>query len=183
MTTANPYAAPNATDFADNTAGYSPEVFSFSGRIGRLRYLAYGMAWNLCIGLVGSLLIGVLAAVAGNVAGMVVVGSALIYIAFLVPTFAMTVRRLNDLNVSGWLSLLMLVPLVNFVLMLFLVFAPGTQGLNKYGPAPGPNSGLVVVAALVLPLIFIVGILAAVALPAYNDYLLRVEGIQMQQLN
>lgn len=180
MTTANPYAAPSATDVAGDTSAYTPVVFSFNGRIGRLRYLAYGMAWNFVIAAVGAILFGLLALVAGDAAAsLFMLGATLIYIAFLVPAFAMAVRRLNDLDRSGWLSLLMLVPLVNLGLMLYLMFGPGTQGVNKYGPAPSANSGLVVVAALILPIIFIVGMLAAVAVPAYQEFATGAQAVQV----
>jgi len=43
------------------------------------------------------------------------------------------VRRLHDINQSGLLTLLLLVPFVNLLLFLYLLFAPGTQGANKYG--------------------------------------------------
>jgi len=43
------------------------------------------------------------------------------------------VRRLHDVNLSGWLTLLVFVPFVNLLLFLYLLFAPGTEGPNKYG--------------------------------------------------
>ncbi|HUB93000.1 MAG TPA: DUF805 domain-containing protein [Verrucomicrobiae bacterium] len=43
------------------------------------------------------------------------------------------VRRLHDLNQSGWLTLLILVPFVGIPLFLYLLFAPGTREQNKYG--------------------------------------------------
>lgn len=181
-TTANPYAAPAATDIGGEDTTYEPKVFSFHGRIGRLRYLAYGMAWSLAI-MVGAVVLGtVLAAISGSETGVFgAVG--LMYALMLVPTFVMAVRRLNDLGYSGWLSVLMIIPFINLIMGLILIFAPGAAGQNRYGPAPGPNSGLVVIAALILPLIAIVGILAAIALPAYQDYTLRAQAAQVQQLD
>lgn len=175
MTTANPYAAPGAADLGADSATYEPRVFSFSGRIGRLRYLAYGMAWNLLIGIAGSVLVGILSVAAGGSMGAITGATILMYLVLMVPLFAMAVRRFNDLDKSGWLSLLFFVPLVNFFVGLYLVFAPGTEGSNQYGPAPGPNSTLVVVAALILPIIAIVGILAAIALPAYQEYAMAAQ--------
>jgi uncharacterized membrane protein YhaH (DUF805 family) len=45
-------------------------------------------------------------------------------------------RRLHDINASGWYLLLSLVPLVNFILGLTLLFKKGTEGPNQYGPDP-----------------------------------------------
>lgn len=166
MTTANPYAAPGAADLAGDNATYEPAVFSFSGRIGRLRYLAYSLAWSLVIGLGAGILIGILAALSDGSGSVIAGGTMLFYAASLVPMFALAVRRLNDLDKSGWMSLLLLVPLVNFFMGLYLIFAAGSEGSNQYGPAPGPNSTLVTVAALFLPVLAGLGIVAAIVLPA-----------------
>lgn len=52
------------------------------------------------------------------------------------PGFTLTVRRLHDLNLSGWAILLLLIPLVNVVFWLYLAFADGTPGPNRFGPDP-----------------------------------------------
>lgn len=46
--------------------------------------------------------------------------------------FATATRRLHDCNMSGWLSLLLIVP----GMQLFLLLMPGTKGENKHGPSP-----------------------------------------------
>lgn len=95
-----------------------------------------------------------------------------VYIPLLAAMLVVVKRRLNDLNQSGWLGLLMLVPLVNFFFGLYLLFWPGSKGSNDYGPAPGPNSLLLIVFGLVLPLAGL-GTLAAIAIPAYHSYVER----------
>lgn len=45
----------------------------------------------------------------------------------------LVIRRLHDLNLSGWAALLYFVPLVGAFMMLYLFFAPGKEP-NKYGP-------------------------------------------------
>lgn len=177
--TANPYSAP-AAEMGGGEETYQPQIFSFSGRIGRLRYLAYGLAWNAVIvaaifvlGLLGALVAG-----EGAVAVVTLVG----YAGTLVPMFVLAVRRLNDMDASGWLSLLLIVPFVNFIMALVLIFAPGTKGPNKYGAAPVDNSTGVIIAALIFPMLAILGIIAAIALPAYQEYTIRAEAAQTQQL-
>ncbi len=180
----NPYSAPTATlsgALADNET-YDPKVFAVNGRIGRLRYLAYSMLLSLAL-MVVLAIGGVLAATVGGDGGgaMIAILVIFIYIPSFAISFIMAKRRLNDLDHSGWMSLLMLVPLVNAILALYLIFAPGTQAANRFGPAPSKNSTLVVVGALLLPVIFVVGILAAVAIPAYQDYTVRAQEMQMEQ--
>lgn len=51
-----------------------------------------------------------------------------------VPTVVATVRRLHDINLSGWWILSFLIPFVGFVTLLALMFWAPTQGVNSYGP-------------------------------------------------
>lgn len=75
---------------------------------------------------------------------MVGLGLYLIYaLAILVPSIAVTVRRLHDRDMSGWwylgLSLAGLIPFIGFIAsigFLVLMFLPGTQGSNRFGPDP-----------------------------------------------
>jgi uncharacterized membrane protein YhaH (DUF805 family) len=52
--------------------------------------------------------------------------------------FSIAVRRLHDINQSGWWSLVALIPVVNFFFVLYLLFVEGT-GKNKFGPSPKQN--------------------------------------------
>lgn len=176
---ANPYSAPAAD--LNSLAGeetYEPQVFAVNGRIGRMRYLAYSLVMSVLAYVVFAVLFGIGMAVGGMGVGFVFM--LLGYIPMLAVTFILARRRLNDLDKSGWLSLLLIVPLVNLGLMLYLIFAAGTAGTNQFGPQPSPNSTLVKVGALAMPIIFVVGIVAAIALPAYQDYLKRAKEAQAQ---
>jgi uncharacterized membrane protein YhaH (DUF805 family) len=55
---------------------------------------------------------------------------------------AFQVRRLHDMNQSGWLLLLNIVPFVGYVFPLYVTFFPGTNGPNKYGPQPLPRTNI-----------------------------------------
>ena len=60
-----------------------------------------------------------------------------IYMLITLPiNIAFQVRRLHDMNQSGWLLLLNLVPFVGYVFPLYVTFFPGTEGTNKYGSKP-----------------------------------------------
>ena len=54
-------------------------------------------------------------------------------------TLGLQVRRLHDLNNSGWLFLLNLIPFVSYFFPFYIAFFPGTNGDNKYGPKPLPR--------------------------------------------
>lgn len=61
----------------------------------------------------------------------------LVYVlAVFIPGIAVTVRRLHDKGLTGWLALLGLVPLVGGIIMLVLMALAGNQGDNVYGPDP-----------------------------------------------
>ena len=180
MTATDPYATPETLDDAPVTQETSePKLFSLSGRIGRLRYLAYSVVYNLIFyGLV--MVAGALGAFAENnqvVLMLVGVIAIILTIGAVFAGLVLVARRLNDCNASGWFCLLMLVPLANLLLGLFLLFMPGTKGSNKYGAKPVPNTAPVIIGALVFPF-FIIGIVAAVAIPAYSEYVARAESYE-----
>ena len=87
------------------------------------------------------------------------------------------------MNVSGWLILLMFVPLANLFMALVMLFVPGSKGENKYGAVPAPNGGGLIAALVIMLLVMVgwIGIISAVALPAYQDYVERVQMHQMQR--
>ena len=45
------------------------------------------------------------------------------------------IRRWHDLGKSGWFTLLMLIPLVNFLVLLYLLFASGVKQGGAEKPA------------------------------------------------
>jgi uncharacterized membrane protein YhaH (DUF805 family) len=57
-------------------------------------------------------------------------------LAILVPSLAVGVRRLHDVNKSGWFTLILFVPLVGIIWLLVLDCTEGTDGPNQYGPDP-----------------------------------------------
>ena len=95
-------------------------------------------------------------------------------------SFVFTIRRLHDRNHTGWLSLLILVPLLNLIFILYLIFAKGDDRSNQYGPRRTTKAWEKVL-GLIYVLIFPIGILAAIAIPAYQDYVTRAQQAQMEQ--
>ena len=159
----NPYSTPAAaiSDIQSDDGFGDLKIFTANGRIGRIRYIMY----TIGITLVGAFLAGLMMLI--PVAGPFLMGA--VYIAIFVISIFLTIQRSHDFNVTGWLSLVMLIPLVSLI----FYFIPGTKGSNKYGLQPPPNSKAMTVAALLLLAVFVIGILAAIALPAYQDYVTR----------
>ena len=59
----------------------------------------------------------------------------LTYLALLIPSLSVFVRRLHDTGKTGWLLLLTFVPFGNLILLIFACI-DGDLGENKYGPDP-----------------------------------------------
>jgi uncharacterized membrane protein YhaH (DUF805 family) len=169
MSNANPYSAPDAALDTGQDVLYQPKIFSLSGRIGRMRYLAYGIGLNILL-MAAMIPLGGMTATMGGEAGMSMLGMVmmgLFYIATIAISIMFAKRRLNDLNRSGWWFLLFLVPIVNLLMAIYMVFFPGSNGDNKFGPAPTSNSVGVLILGWMMPVFFIVGIGAAILIPQF----------------
>lgn len=99
----------------------------FSGRARRMEYWMF-VLFNLII-----------AFVLGFVEGMV--GSpgilSMIYsLAVLVPSIAVSMRRLHDIGRTGWWLLIAFVPLIGAVVLLVFMVLDSQPGSNQYGPNP-----------------------------------------------
>ncbi len=56
-------------------------------------------------------------------------------LAIVIPGIAVSVRRLHDINKTGWLVLIAFIPFGGLVL-LYWSFLEGTKGENQFGPDP-----------------------------------------------
>ena len=54
----------------------------------------------------------------------------------ILPSLAVTVRRLHDTGKSGWMLLIGLIPFVGLIILLVFYFTDGEPGANQYGPSP-----------------------------------------------
>ncbi|MBC9252436.1 hypothetical protein A9179_19395 [Pseudomonas alcaligenes] len=173
--TPSPYATPKA-QVAEAQPEYAElKVFSIQGRIGRVRYLAWSAVMSL-IFMAAYLIAALSLAISPVVGGLLITA---VVIAAIVVGVQIGVQRLHDLDWSGWLWLLLLVPIANFVMAILMLVVPGTPQANRFGPPPPPNSTAVKVLAFVwLGLPVVAGILAALAVPAYQDYVERAQQAQ-----
>ena len=70
--------------------------------------------------------------------GVVLVGLGLWVLFMLVniiPAISVSVRRLHDVDKSGWWYWIGLVPLIGLIILFFYV-QKGTVGVNRFGPDP-----------------------------------------------
>ena len=99
---------------------------TFSGRASRSEY------WFFYLFVIIASLVGVLIGVA---VGVRLIGD-IIALALLLPNIAVSVRRLHDIDRSGWWMLLDFVPVIGWIVLLVWACTRGTVGPNRFGPDP-----------------------------------------------
>jgi uncharacterized membrane protein YhaH (DUF805 family) len=62
-------------------------------------------------------------------------------LAVFLPSLAVAMRRLHDLDRSGWWVLLFLIPIVGGIVLIVWFCSPGTPGPNRFGPDPLNGGG------------------------------------------
>jgi uncharacterized membrane protein YhaH (DUF805 family) len=103
----------------------------FNGRVRRKAFGFFILVWFI-INVVLSIIDAI---VFNNIIGVPLLSS-LFALATLLPIFAISARRLHDIGKSGWLSLLLLLPLVSLVLLIILLATDSVKGSNQYGENP-----------------------------------------------
>jgi uncharacterized membrane protein YhaH (DUF805 family) len=107
------------------TSGFSNYV-GFAGRAARSEYWYW-----------------VLFAILGGVASRIIDAGLGLYLvnplfdlAILLPSLAVGIRRLHDLDRTGWWILLWLIPLVGTIILIIWFCSRGTTGPNRFGADP-----------------------------------------------
>lgn len=96
---------------------------NFSGRATRSEYWWFVLAYIIAY---------IVLAIVDYVLGVQLL-TAILSLGLLIPSIAVGVRRLHDLDKSGWWLLLGLIPLVGLILIYWFA-QPGTPGANRFGP-------------------------------------------------
>jgi len=107
------------------------KYIDFNGRARRSEYWWFALftwAGTIVLSFIDNLVFGVDASVG--------ILSSIWGLAILLPSLAVGVRRLHDLEKSGWWLLLSLIPLIGFLVLLFWFVKQGTDGQNRFGADP-----------------------------------------------
>lgn len=114
---------------------------TFDGRAPRSEYWwfqLFFLAVLLGIAFLGGFL-GV-ASRSSAMSGVVGLGAVVFALGSLIPSLAVTSRRLHDSEKSGWWLLLVFVPFGSLVLFIFTLL-PSSIGFNRFGPPRGEQPG------------------------------------------
>jgi uncharacterized membrane protein YhaH (DUF805 family) len=149
------YAPPRAPLAEFPTRALPPVIaLSVEGRIGRLRYLAWGIP--AVFALLVALLVLVIGAGSGRVFGVLI--GFLASAGGLIVILRLSILRLHDLGRSGWWIVLYVIPLVNLLLHIALIALPGAAEPNEYGPVPEDNTPWVYVGAALSGMVYLIDI-------------------------
>ena len=105
---------------------------TFSGRARRKEYWMF-----LLINLVVSVALALIDSLIGSVSesGMGLLSS--VYsIGVLIPSLALSVRRLHDIGRTGWWVLISIIPVIGVVVLLVFMLLDSEPGSNRYGANP-----------------------------------------------
>lgn len=103
----------------------------FSGRSSRAEFWQFVLV-IVAVSIVANLLdVLVFGMPGGESVGLL---GGIVSLVHIVPGLAVSVRRLHDIDRTGWWVLLGLVPIVGFIVLVVFYATPGMRGGNRYGP-------------------------------------------------
>jgi uncharacterized membrane protein YhaH (DUF805 family) len=108
--------------------------FNFSGRAIRSEY----WYWTLFVTIVSVVIGGIDQMLnPGSQLGLFSAVDAIISLALFIPGLSVSVRRLHDIDRTGW-WLLLAFTIIGIFVLIYWACVPGTTGSNRFGPDPMP---------------------------------------------
>ncbi|MES2414430.1 MAG: DUF805 domain-containing protein [Pseudomonadota bacterium] len=108
---------------------YLKVMKNYFGVEGRARRTEYWMYFLVYLGII------IVASILDAIIGLGLIGgiAALVH---LIPSITVGVRRLHDINKSGWWLLIVLIPLIGWLIAIYWAVKEGDAGDNTYGRDP-----------------------------------------------
>jgi uncharacterized membrane protein YhaH (DUF805 family) len=106
----------------------------FNGRARRSEYWWFYLAYFLAAILVA--VVGEISSSQSGQLGAISYLAAIVCLGLFLPMLAVEVRRLHDIDKSGWNILWFMIPIVGFILRIVWLCRRGTVGDNRFGPDP-----------------------------------------------
>ncbi|MBS2213713.1 DUF805 domain-containing protein [Carboxylicivirga mesophila] len=108
----------------------------FSGRARRKEYWMFVLFYTLF-----AMIAGILDVMIISTAGIYFTPILTLFLlGMIIPTLAISVRRMHDIGKSGAMILIPMVPFIGSIWYLILTVTEGTVGDNQYGPDPKATS-------------------------------------------
>lgn len=118
---------------------YMPDIdiksmfLRYDNRLNRKRYILRSITVAVAV-IVVAIILSVIANKLGS--GAIAALGILVSALPIIPAFMLSIRRLHDLNRPGRWCIGFFIPMINFVLSIYLIFFKGTKGPNQFGPDP-----------------------------------------------
>ena len=140
------------------------KLFTSNGRVGRLEFVRFILLFFIIILAIPSVI--VVMDLYTEETSILFSFLTLPLIILVILSVLITIRRLHDIDCTGWWFFIKIIPLVNVIFYAVLLFKKGTEGNNKYGDQPQTiNCKLFVI---ILTIFISSIILSAHLLPKYD---------------
>jgi uncharacterized membrane protein YhaH (DUF805 family) len=134
--------------FVEATKSGFRNYVNFKGRASRSEYWYFVLATilgSIVFGIIDGLVFGMGSAelTSGDGVGFAYSAGVLGTIwslAVLLPSIAVGIRRMHDIDRSGWWILIGLVPLVGWIIWIYFCVTKGTEGPNRFGSLGGVDA-------------------------------------------
>ena len=105
----------------------------FSGRARRKEYWFFVLFYIII-----AIVLVMIDSMAGTISATTGMGllSGIFALAMFIPGLAVGIRRLHDINKSGWWILIGLIPFIGPLILIIFALMAGTAGDNEYGADP-----------------------------------------------
>jgi uncharacterized membrane protein YhaH (DUF805 family) len=120
--------------FGEAITSVLKNYITFTGRAPRSEYWFWAL-FLLIIGIVANILDAVVFPRSSVGSGPV---SLIVSLGLLLPNISVGIRRLHDIDRTGWWLLICLIPIIGIIVLLVWACTRGTLGPNRFGPDPLP---------------------------------------------
>ncbi len=103
------------------------QYVGFSGRARRSEYWYFTLFYAIVDGVLTGL---------GQASSAFSVIAGIFALAVLLPSIAVSIRRLHDIGKSGWWLLISLIPVIGAIILIVFACKDSEPGDNAYGPNP-----------------------------------------------
>ncbi|PWK59889.1 DUF805 domain-containing protein [Roseicyclus mahoneyensis] len=114
-------------DFMTSVRTCLGKYATFSGRAQRSEYW-----WFVLFNFIGSIILNIIDTAIIGVPALSIIWA----LGLLLPALSVSVRRMHDLDKSGWWILVAFIPLLGFILIIYWFVQRGTEGPNRFGSDP-----------------------------------------------
>lgn len=166
-----------STFFSKKTSPKADHPLSIHGRFNRLSYIAWFGLLHILVSVIAvalSVFFGVLNLnnlhlsqhAMTSISGMGEIAYLLLSCFYLYGLAVIIIRRFHDRNKSGWLSLLLFIPIIQFFTLLYLLLARGEQHPNRFGH-PRSSAFIEKIVAWLMIIFFVLGLFASASVISF----------------